>query len=462
MTKKKTKKNIVAKKDKKKLVKTIGKNKKTFVKKSKGEKKKQDFAKQNPAPKKTQKKKKKFWVDLKLAFFLAWKSIQRGNKSSLFLVIGIMMVVFLNLLFTDAIFAGIIKGVNDRKIDYQFGEILIEPKTGDEYITRSGEIIEQYKDDVRVVNIGKELKIQARFINEKEKDGRDFEDLGANLHNLGIKNVFDIESRIITGRMLKKDDFGKIIIGSAMAGGYPGAMTSEDLGSVRPGDKIIVQVGKAKKEFEIIGVYKTKNAALDKDALITDAEINSLIGDKNLASSIIVRLSDENYSKDFLTGFRQGQFRDYVISDWKENIAAGAGVSKSFEMIGLILRVIGALVAGLVIFIIIFVDIVNKRRQVGILKAIGINEKIVINSYIIRGVFYTILGSIFGYLIMEYGIIAAFSKKPIDLPMGDIVPLLKESALISSVLFFVLAGLIGSATPAYKEIKKKILDLLYH
>jgi putative ABC transport system permease protein len=131
-------------------------------------------------------------------------------------------------------------------------------------------------------------------------------------------------------------------------------------------------------------------------------------------------------------------------------------------MIGSILRVIGALVAGLVIFIIIFVDIVNKRRQVGILKAIGINEKIVINSYIIRGVFYIILGSIFGYLIMQYGIITAFSKKPIDLPMGDIVPLLKESALISSVLFFVLAGLIGSATPAYKEIKKKILDLLYH
>jgi ABC-type lipoprotein release transport system permease subunit len=226
-----------------------------------------------------------------------------------------MMVVFLNLLFTDAIFAGIIKGVNDRKIDYQFGEILIEPKIGDHYITRTSEIIEKYKDDSKVVKIGKELKLQARFINEKNQDGRDFEELGANLHNLGLKEVFDIDSRIIAGRTLKENDFGKIIIGSAMAGGYPGAMTSEDLGSVRPGDKITVEVGKARKEFEIVGIYKSKNSALDKDAMITDKEISSLVGDKNLASDIILRLSDREYSEKFLNDFKESEFGDYVISD---------------------------------------------------------------------------------------------------------------------------------------------------
>jgi putative ABC transport system permease protein len=131
-------------------------------------------------------------------------------------------------------------------------------------------------------------------------------------------------------------------------------------------------------------------------------------------------------------------------------------------MVGSILRIIGSLVAGLVIFIIIFVDIVNKRRQVGILKAIGVRQKTIIQSYIIRGVFYAFLGSVFGYLLMRYGIIGAFERKPIDMPMADVVPLLKEQALTSSVIFFIMAGFIGSAIPAVKEIKKKILDLLYH
>jgi ABC-type lipoprotein release transport system permease subunit len=226
-----------------------------------------------------------------------------------------MMIVFLNLLFTDAIFAGIIKGINERKIDYQFGEILIEPKAGEEYITQTNQIIEKYKDNVDVKKIGKEVKLQAKFINEKNKDGRDFDELGANLHNLGIQKVFDIETKIIAGRMLKEDDLGKIIIGSAMAGGYPGAMTSEDLGSVRPGDKITLQVGKAKKEFEIVGIFRSKSSALDKDAIITDREMNSLLGAGNLATGIIVRLNNREKAEKFMADFKKSEFKNYQISD---------------------------------------------------------------------------------------------------------------------------------------------------
>jgi putative ABC transport system permease protein len=131
-------------------------------------------------------------------------------------------------------------------------------------------------------------------------------------------------------------------------------------------------------------------------------------------------------------------------------------------MIGAILRIIGALVAGLVIFIIIFVDIVNKRRQVGILKAIGIRQEIVINSYIIRGMIYSGLGIIFGYILMVFVMIAFFTANPIDLPMADVIPVLKDSSLSSSIIFFIVAGFLGSLIPARKEIKKNILDLLYH
>lgn len=439
----------------------IEKKIKPLLKKNKIQKKEETNIEEKKVLGRGIKSKKTLWVDWKLAFFLAWKSIQRGNKSSLVLVIGIMMVVFLNLLFTDSIFAGIGKGINDRKINYQYGEILIEPEIGEEFISGANEIIKKYKDDYRVKSIGKEIKKQATFVNEKERDGRDFESLGASLHNLGIKSVFNIENKIVDGRMLKESDFGKIMIGTSMAGGYKGSMTSEDLGSVRVGDKISVRIGNLSREFEIVGIYKTKNSSLDKDAIIIDSDIYSLVGGRGLASNIVIKLYDRNDAFKMRDEFR-AKNPNLEISDWKENISAGAGITKSFDMIGEILRIIGSLVAGLVIFIIIFVDIVNKRRQVGILKAIGINQKIIINSYIIRGVFYTILGSIFGYLLMQYAIIGAFTKKPIDLPMGDIVPLIKDASLKSSIIFFILAGFIGSAFPAWKEIKKKILDLLYH
>ncbi len=404
--------------------------------------------------------------DIKLAFFLAWKSISRGNKSSLALVIVIMMVVFLNLLFTDAIFAGITKGITDRKVDYQYGEIIIEPKVGDTLIPEAHKIISTLKDNKYITKIAPIVETSVSFINEKDGDGRDFEKMGGTLMGLDLlsdeKQVFDIKSKMLDGRFLEEDDYGKILLGSGLAGGYKGSMFSDDLGSVRDGDKIIVEMNGMRKEYEIVGTFRTKNSSLDRKGIILDRELRMMLGINDEASNIIVRLSSRDKSAQIVKSLKKSQFSEYEIADWREKTAAGAGIEKSFEMIGSILRIIGSLVAGLVIFIIIFVDIVNKRRQIGILKAIGIKEDIIINSYIIRGMFYAAIGTIFGYLLMKYGIISAFTKYPIDLPMGDIVPLLKEKALISSILFFLFAGFIGSIVPATKEIKKKILDLLYH
>jgi len=404
--------------------------------------------------------------NIKLAFFLAWKSLSRGNKNSLALVIVIMMIVFLNLLFTDSIFAGITHGITYRKIDYQYGEVIIEPKTGEQFIIETKPIIDSLRDNKYVRKIAPITQTAVSFINEKDGDGRDFEKMGGTLMSIDVtdatQEVFDIRSKMLDGRFLEDDDYGKILLGSGLAGGYKGSMFTDDLGSVRDGDKIIVEIGGARKEYEIVGIFRTKNSNLDKKGIILDKEMRSILGINNETSKIIVRLSDNTKSSAIVKKLKNSQFRDYEIADWKEKTAAGAGIEKSFEMIGSLLRIIGSLVAGLVIFIIIFVDIVNKRRQIGILKAIGIKEDIIINSYIIRGVFYTIVGSILGYLLMQFVIIAAFIKYPIDLPMGDIVPLLKDKALISSVIFFLFAGLVGSSVPATKEIKKKILDLLYH
>ncbi len=404
--------------------------------------------------------------NIKLSFFLAWKSLSRGNKSSLALVIVIMMIVFLNLLFTDSIFAGITKGITDRKIDYQYGEVIIEPKTGDTFITEAKYIINLIKDNQYVRKIAPITEVQVSFLNEKNKDGRDYERIGSSLIGIDVtdtsQEVFDIKSKMLDGRFLKDDDYGKIIIGSGLAGGYKGSMFTEDLDGLRDGDTVVVEMGGARKEYEIVGIFKTKNSSLDKKGIILDKEMRSILGINDETSKIIIRLYDRKESDQIINQLKGSRFGDYEISGWKEKTAAGAGIEKSFEMIGSILRVIGSLVAGLVIFIIIFVDIVNKRRQIGILKAIGIKEGIIINSYIIRGVFYTIVGSVLGYWLMNFVIIAAFTNYPIDLPMGDIVPLLKENALVSSVLFFLFAGLVGSAIPAMQEIRKKILDLLYH
>jgi len=173
-----------------------------------------------------------------------------------------------------------------------------------------------------------------------------------------------------------------------------------------------------------------------------------------------VRLVDKNLSKQALSDFSNINLGQYEIADWSDKLSFGQTINKSFDMIGSILRIIGSLVAGLVIFIIIFVDIVNRRKQIGILKAIGIPESAVMYSYVIRGMFYTVLGILFGFLLMNFGVIGFFRGHPIDFPMGDMIPVIKREALRMSIILFVIAGLIGSFIPSIKEVRKKILTLM--
>jgi putative ABC transport system permease protein len=402
--------------------------------------------------------------NVKLSIFLAIKTILRGDKGSLILTVLIMLVVFLNLLFVDAIFKGISVTMDNGKINYQYGEVIIEPEEGDKYIKNTNDVIDAIQDFYYVSSVAPHLRTGGMLKNDKYNDGRDVAEFSAGIIGVNpqIENKsVDLESHMIEGRYLQEGDYGKAILGSDLAGGYGSSVFPDDLEGVRTGDKITVDYDNdVTREYEIVGIYKTKNFDVDSKMIVLQDDLNSVLGTTNESSEIIVRLTDKNLSKQALADFAKINLGQYEVSDWEEKLSFGQTINKSFDMIGSILRVIGSLVAGLVIFIIIFVDIVNRRKQIGILKAIGIPESAVMYSYVIRGMFYTLLGVIFGFMLMNFGVIGFFRSHPIDFPMGDMVPVIKREALRMSVILFIIAGLIGSFIPAVKEVRKKILTLM--
>ncbi len=404
------------------------------------------------------------WSNIKLAVFLAIKTILRGDKGSLILTVLIMLVVFLNLLFVDAVFKGISTTMDEGKINYQYGEVTIEPRPGDKYIKNTNDVIDAIQDFYYVRSIATHLRTSATLKNDKYNDGRDVAQFGAGVVGIDpeIENdSIDLKSHIIEGKCLEKGDYGKALLGADIAGGYGSSPFPEDLEGVRTGDKITAIYGNdVVRDYEIVGIYKTKNFDTDSKMFVLQDDLNSVLGTTNESSEIIVRLTDKHLSQKALDDFAKINLSNYEISDWNEKLSFGATINKSFDMIGSILRIIGSFVAGLVIFIIIFVDIVNRRKQIGILKAIGIPESAIMQSYIIRGMFYTVLGIILGFLLMNFGVIGFFRGHPIDFPMGDMVPVIKREALRMSVILFVVAGLIGSLIPAIKEVRKKILTLM--
>lgn len=403
---------------------------------------------------------------MKLSIILAYKTILRGDKGSLALTIFILIAVFLNLLFIDSIFAGITRTMDNGRINYQYGEVIIEPKEGDKYIQNTKEFIEKIKDYEHVKNVTSRVRTGAVLFHDKNNDGRKVSMFTGGAGVIGVdpendNKSLDIASTVFKGRYLKKGEIGKVVIGADAAGGYGSSPFPIDLEGVKVGDKIRVEFKNGiSREYEIVGIFKTRNFDVDSGLFVTKKDLNSVLNTKGDASEIIVRLDDKNNSKKAIDFFRSVANVDYKMADWHEKLEFGRSINKSFDMIGNILRVIGSIVAGLVIFIIIFVDIINRRKQIGIMKAIGVPQIYIMLSYVIRGMFYTVMGMFFGYLIMRYGVITYFSKNPIDFPMGWMVPVIKMQALKSGIMLFTIAGFIGSFLPTIREVRKKILDLM--
>ena len=134
--------------------------------------------------------------------------------------------------------------------------------------------------------------------------------------------------------------------------------------------------------------------------------------------------------------------------------------SDSFIMVSIILWIIGTIIAGVTIFIIIYVNVVNKRRQIGILKAIGMKETTIVISFVIQALFYSIVWIILGAISVLFILGPILIMNPLDFPMGWVSLGVTFDIIKISNISLILASFIGGFVPAYSWAKKSILHLI--
>ncbi len=71
---------------------------------------------------------------LRVSAFLAGRSLRRGNKGTILLTVMIIALVFVNLVFLPSIVQGVVVSFNRQSIDYNYGNLDVEPREGEFYI----------------------------------------------------------------------------------------------------------------------------------------------------------------------------------------------------------------------------------------------------------------------------------------------------------------------------------------
>ena len=115
--------------------------------------------------------------NLKLALFLALKSIIKGNHWALVLIILVMSLSFTNLIVTPSILSGVTNTLDQQQVDTLLANIIIDPQSDEYYLDHASQIERKVEQIPGVVGVSSHLNSSA-FIEYQWREKESSEDKG--------------------------------------------------------------------------------------------------------------------------------------------------------------------------------------------------------------------------------------------------------------------------------------------
>jgi putative ABC transport system permease protein len=397
---------------------------------------------------------------LKVAAFLALKSIIRGNIGIIVLTVFMLVLVTMNLLFVPALIRGATESMNSILVNTYSGDIIIEPAGDDTVINHVDDLISGIESIDGVVAASARNDIDAYFKFEDRRIGR----VVTGIDPARDGEVFEISRSLIEGSYLDSRDRGEILLGIQTAGADQEdiELYSNSLRHVHAGDKVVVTYSNGiEKQYTVKGIFDTGFIQTDIQAFVTQLEFNSVMPNMNgKATSIRVKLEDGADPERVIqriAGLRDG----LDFQTWQQTAGLVQSMTESFTLINQILNVVNYLVAGITVFIVTYVDVINRRRQIGIQRAIGIKSQSITISYLIRALFYAVVGLIIGILAFKYVIIPVEARHPFEFPFGPAYLLTQPSYTARMASILLVVSLAAAFIPVWRVMRIKILDAIW-
>jgi len=399
------------------------------------------------------------------SFFLAYKAISRGNKGTLALTILVITLAFINITFISSILSGAINTAYQQAIDNYVSNIVIEPGTDDDYIEKVSSLKRSINMLPGVTSCASRYSLGSTITYDPDKDGKDIREISWTMKSINPEEetqVTNIHNFMVDGQYLDKSDRDQVILGREVSGGYGASLEIQSLKGVKVGDEITIHFSNGvTRDYTIKGIFVTKLPLSDMAVFITEKEMESVLGLHNRASEILVRLDQPGQEELYIQRLRQIGIVDEEIHPWIDYIGLISGITQSFEIIKRIVTFIGLLVAGVTIFIVIFINTVGRRKQIGILKAIGMDERVIITSYMFQALFYAVVGIGVGLAVIRFILLPHFISHPLPFPVGMVSLLITKKELLTSIAGLILVSLTGGLIPSWRIARENIIRAIW-
>jgi putative ABC transport system permease protein len=394
--------------------------------------------------------------ELKVAFLLALRSLQRGDRSSVILTVLIIAMCFTNMVFLPGLFNGIGQSITKQVVDYEVGNVLVSPKSGDQYVNDLDATLDLINGMPGVERATPHLSKAATLKYRQRVLGVSARAISPNDEKL----VSPLYTKMIAGSYLGDADTGEVIIGKPVAGDATVKEADEfqaSLGGVRVGDSITIEWANGyTKDYRIKGIYSTGWYSSDNTIYVTMSDL-ALVEGKSLdyADYITVK-SKPGYSEKFI----RDELQQYGVSQKVQTTADLLSKSmgralQSFAIINMVSLIVGIIITTVVLFIVITIKTLNSRRQIGILKAIGVDKEVIMHNYGFQVIILAVLGIILG-IIIALLLAMYMAAYPIVTPEWSATLYLTPMDLVINSVILFCAAVVAGYVPAYQVSREDI------
>jgi putative ABC transport system permease protein len=280
----------------------------------------------------------------------------------------------------------------------------------------------------------------------------------------GEKMVFTVHKSMVEGSYLTDDDRDKILLGIQLAGAdNPNLeLYARSLVKVHAGDEITVTYSNGiQKKYIVKGIFHTEFIQTDIQALVSQAEMESINPlTKDRAVSIHVKVKTETDIPRIIEQISTID-KSAKILKWEEYAGIVRSMTDSFNVINAILNLVNLLIAGITVFIVTYIDVANRRRQIGVQRAIGITPWSITLSYLMRAVFYVFIAIVLAILLFTFVIVPLETKYPFRFPFGAVFLSVGLRDILRMTVIVMGVSLVASFLPVRSVMRMRIMDAIW-
>ncbi len=267
---------------------------------------------------------------------------------------------------------------------------------------------------------------------------------------------FELES----GKLLAADDNGKVLLGSDFA---ERQVYGKD---VRVGSKIVIQG----REFTVAGVLqKAGTFQLNAVVFMTQEDLKSVLNIGDEIDVIVAQVEDRDNIEKVAEDIKREIRKDRKQKEGDEDFSVQTPL-QSLGTVNLILDIINIIITGIAAISLLvggvgiansmFTSVLERKKQIGVMKAIGAKNSDILAVFIIESGLIGLVGGVIGAII---GLGFAFAASEIaNSAFGSeiITVSISYSLIIGALIFSFVIGIISGIIPAIQASRLKPTEAL--